>query len=75
MADEMTLQDIAILMKTSFDEVDDRFDDLERRLTHFGAETVANGDALTRISRKMDMEFAAIHSHLSRLDERVDFTP
>ena len=59
-----TIDDLARMTKEGFDQVTGDIGFLKH-------EVASNGDAIVRLSNKVDVEMAAVHLHFARLDEHV----
>ena len=59
-----TIDDLARMTKEGFDQVTGDIGFLKH-------EVASNGDAIVRLSNKLDVEMASVHLHFARLDEHV----
>ncbi len=67
-----TLDDFIIITQQQFERVDKRFECVEDHIIFLKHETAANGDAIARLSLKLDSETAAMRLQMARTDECLE---
>ncbi len=65
------IDDLAFTTNQSFTSLERRLERVEAGIDDLKDKTAKNGDAMVRLERKVDVELAATHAHLLRIDQAI----